>query len=109
MPLGSFHQYLLLALSGFVLLMQTVVKSHTHQPGSYHDARSSFHAPPSSLTLENSDFSVDITPANAILTCFRCFVPFAQLLPLCMNGSPRHDPSPSRAPPQSAHDNRRLT
>jgi hypothetical protein len=101
MPPGSFHHYLLLVFSGFVLLMQTVVKSHTHQPGSYHDARSSFHAPPSSLALENSDFFVDITPPNAILTVFSRVAPCAPELPLGMNVSPRQDSTPSRAPPRS--------
>lgn len=99
MSLGSLHYYLLLVVSGFFLLIQTAVKCHYHQQGSYHDSQSSFHESTSSFTVENSEFSADIHPNTAIHTCFLVFVLALTLIPLDMTASARHHSSTSRAPP----------
>jgi len=99
MPLSSLHYYLLLTLSSIVLLMQTAVKSHHHQPGSYHDYRSSLHAPLPGLALENKGFFVELPAKDSQHVVFGLFALVLSLIPICMNLSARHDPSPSRAPP----------
>jgi len=99
MPLVPLHHYLLLTLSGFVLLMQTAIKTHYHQPGSYHDAESSLHAPMSSLALEKAGFFAETTQNYSLVVKFSCFAAILTLIPICMNLTAWHDPSPSRAPP----------
>jgi hypothetical protein len=103
MPLGTLHYHLLLMISGFVLLMQTVVKSHHHQSGSYHDSQSAFHAPASSLALEHAEFLIDIVPANSVLKIFSLLIITLFLTSyLGMTIATRHDQSPSRAPPRDS-------
>ncbi len=99
MPLASLHYYLLLTLSGIVLLMQTAVKTHHHQPGSYHDDRSTLHAPLASLSLEKAEFFVDAIPFLLLEVTVRCFAAIQTLVPIPMELAARHDPTPSRAPP----------
>ncbi len=99
MSLGSFHYYLLLTLSGAVLLVQTAVQCHYHQQNSYHDARSSFHASPLSLTLESFEFFAALPPVISFRENLSCIIAFLSLTPLGMAVSPWADPSPSRAPP----------
>ena len=99
MPLGSIHCYLLLSLSGIVMLMQTAVTAHSHQPGSYYDARSTLHAPMSHFMLELTDFIGDSGETGTTLPVVPGFASRVATHPDRMSVMTRHDPSPSRAPP----------
>lgn len=99
MSLGALHYNLLLLASGLVLLMQTAVKSHFHQPDSYHDARNSLHIPLLSLSLDKAVCFAEACPDISLLLHFAIVVMPANIIPICTNLSARQDPSPSRAPP----------
>lgn len=102
MSLGTLHYNLLLLISGIVLLMQTAVKTHFHQPDSYYESKSALHTPPSSLSLDNIDLFTEHVPhhksqaQSAFIMLFACFTLIRKTL------SARDDPSPSRAPPSLA-------
>jgi len=100
MPLGAFHHYLLF-ISGFVLLLQTAVKSHYHQPDSYCDSRSSLHAPFSSLLPESPEKLTGITAVEMFLAKTCQLVTALAIIPLLMTVAIQHDPSTSRAPPST--------